>query len=149
MKSLTAGTEIDAWCTKCRMDLGHRIVALVETRPKRVICLTCNSEHNYRASQADAKVDLVLRTKRSSTAGKPKVPRPKTAADHIKEWESKIAGQATTAFIRYSIDRTFKSGQCVIHKTFGEGVVTDVLESYKINVLFRGGPKTLVHGKTN
>jgi len=29
-------------------DLGHRIVAMVDRRPKRVICLTCNSEHNYR-----------------------------------------------------------------------------------------------------
>ena len=48
VKPLTAGSEIDAWCTKCRMDLLHRIVAMVRGRPKRVICMTCNSEHNYR-----------------------------------------------------------------------------------------------------
>ena len=29
MKALTAGSEIDSYCTRCRMDLGHRIVALV------------------------------------------------------------------------------------------------------------------------
>ncbi|MDX2053924.1 MAG: hypothetical protein SFV15_16095 [Polyangiaceae bacterium] len=150
MKPLVAGSEIDAWCTKCRLDLGHRIVALIEGRPKRVICLTCSSEHNYRASQADAKADIVLRTQRSATSGpkKSKVPRVKSAADHTKDWESQIAGQATTAFIRYTIDRTFKPGQVLIHKTFGEGVVTDVLESDKMTVLFRTGPKTLVHSKT-
>src|SRR5258706_13789676 len=48
VKPLTAGSEIDAWCTRCRMDLGHRIVAMVGGAPKRVICQTCNSEHNYR-----------------------------------------------------------------------------------------------------
>ena len=53
MKSLTAGSEIDAWCTKCRMDLMHRIVAMVQSAPKRVICLTCNSEHNYRAPRTE------------------------------------------------------------------------------------------------
>ena len=53
MKSLTAGAEIDAWCTKCRMDLMHRIVAMVQSAPKRVICLTCNSEHNYRAPRTE------------------------------------------------------------------------------------------------
>ncbi len=47
-KKLSAGSEIDAWCTRCRMDLGHRIVAMVGTAPKRVICLTCGSVHNYR-----------------------------------------------------------------------------------------------------
>ncbi len=150
MKSLVAGSEIDAWCTKCRLDLGHRIVALIEGRPKRVICLTCSSEHNYRASQADAKADLVLRTQRSATSGpkKPKTTKAKTASDHIKDWESKIAGQATAAFVRYTIDRTFKPGQVLIHKTFGEGFVTEVMESEKINVLFRTGPKTLVHSKS-
>ena len=49
MKKLTAGSEIDAWCTKCRMDLGHRIVAMVKDQPKRVVCQTCGSQHNYRA----------------------------------------------------------------------------------------------------
>ena len=54
LKPLTAGSEIDAWCTSCRMDLGHRIVAMVEGRPKRVECLTCGGQHNYRAPKAES-----------------------------------------------------------------------------------------------
>ena len=45
----TVGGEIDAWCTSCRMNLNHRIVAIVRSTPKRVECLTCNKQHNYRA----------------------------------------------------------------------------------------------------
>ncbi|MDQ2643863.1 MAG: hypothetical protein M3020_08625, partial [Myxococcota bacterium] len=55
MKALSAGKEIDSWCTKCRLELGHRIVAMVGGAPKRVICLTCGSEHNYRAVKSDAR----------------------------------------------------------------------------------------------
>jgi hypothetical protein len=52
MKPLGAGSEIDAWCTWCRMDLGHRVVAMVGGAPKRVVCLTCDREHDYRAPRS-------------------------------------------------------------------------------------------------
>ena len=35
-RKLTAGGEVVAYCTKCRMDLNHRIVALVDGIPVKV-----------------------------------------------------------------------------------------------------------------
>ena len=58
MKPLTAASEIDSWCTKCRMDLGHRIVAMVGGAPKRDVCLTCGSEHNYRAPRSAGRISV-------------------------------------------------------------------------------------------
>lgn len=146
MKPLSAGSEIDSWCTKCRMDLGHRIVAMVSSRPKRVICLTCGSEHNYRAP-ASAR-DKVKRAPRApGGAAERATVKARAEADRVNSWESRIAGQANDAFVRYSMDKTFAPGQLINHKKFGEGYVVTVLEDCKIEIMFRDGMKTLAHGQ--
>jgi hypothetical protein len=43
-----AGQEIDAFCTKCKMDLLHKIVAAVNGKPAKVECRTCFTVHMYR-----------------------------------------------------------------------------------------------------
>ena len=49
-KPLRAGGEVDAWCTKCKLVLNHRVIAMVAGTPVRVECSTCNgSHHNFRA----------------------------------------------------------------------------------------------------
>ncbi len=145
MKPLSAGSEIDAWCTKCRMDLGHRIVAMVASAPKRVICLTCNSEHNYRAP-ASEKPKRAAAKPRTSAAERVTV-KARAEAERVNNWESRIAGQAHDAFIRYSMEKTFEPGQLINHKKFGEGYVVNVLDANKIEIMFRDGPKTLAHGQ--
>lgn len=44
------GGEVDAACTKCKMLLGHTILAMVGSRIARVRCNTCQGEHNFRTS---------------------------------------------------------------------------------------------------
>ena len=152
MKSLTAGSEIDAWCTKCRMDLMHRIVAMVQGAPKRVICLTCNSEHNYRGPKTETTASGLQVRARSSGQG----PKPTAAAQRVtlkakaeKEradsWASKTLGQAVDAFTRYAMDKQFTEGELVLHSKFGEGYVDKVLDGAKISIMFRDGAKTLAH----
>ena len=149
MKPLAAGSEIDAWCTKCRMDLGHRIVAMVEARPKRVICQTCNSEHNYREPKTSA-TGVVRRRSPASTA--PKKPRTTQKAqaefDRVRGWEERVAGQAVSTFKRYSMDQTFEVNDLVLHKKFGEGYVLEVLGAAKVSIMFRDGARTLAQGQS-
>ena len=116
MKVLTAGSEIDSWCTRCRMDLGHRIVAMVGEAPKRVICLTCNSEHNYRAprSERDAAIARTRGTtppRAPRTASQRVAERQKAEATRVNDWEKRIAGQDVDNFTRYSIDKSFAEGE--------------------------------------
>lgn len=148
MKPLSAGSEIDAYCTKCRMDLGHRVIAMVGPTPKRVICQTCNSQHNYRAPRSEA-----ARTKtrapaapRAASSGRasPAASRGRAEQERRSEWETRIAGKALTAFIRYSMERRFSAGDLILHSKFGEGYVADV-EGSKISVMFRDGARTLAH----
>lgn len=153
MKPLSAASEIDAWCTKCRLTLGHRIVALVSGAPKRVICLTCGSEHNYRLppsakagvrSQSGgprASAAAVLRSSPSARVTS------KARAEHerYENWASRTLGKSVDAFTRYSMDRSFRPGELVIHSKFGEGYVDQVLEDSKVDVVFREGHKILAH----
>ncbi|HMR75874.1 MAG TPA: hypothetical protein PKD61_12195 [Polyangiaceae bacterium] len=146
MKALEAGSEIDSYCTKCRMDLGHRIVAMVAARPKRVICLTCGSQHNYRAPASDREAARKRTAGPRQSAGVRVTLKARAEADRVNEWESRIAGQAHDAFERYSMDKSFRPGQLIQHKKFGEGYVVDVLDGGKVNIMFRDGVKTLAHG---
>ncbi len=155
MKSLSAASEIDAWCTKCRMDLGHRIVAMVGGAPKRVVCLTCNSEHNYRPPRVAGKKDVGVHVRGSSqraestrapaTAGARAALKARGESQRYESWASKTLGQAVDAFTRYSMERSFREGELVIHPKFGEGYVQQVLEGGKVNVMFRDGAKVLAH----
>src|SRR6476659_6393563 len=44
-----AANEALAYCTSCKMDLNHVIVAMKGDRIAKVQCLTCKKEHVYRA----------------------------------------------------------------------------------------------------
>jgi hypothetical protein len=142
------------------MDLLHRIVAMVESRPKRVVCTTCGSEHNYRPPKAaTAKAERVKASREAvaKEAGekapkekKEKAPstsaRVRNEAQRVKDWEERVLGQAATAFTRFTIDKTYSAQQLVLHKKFGEGYVVELLEDGKVAIMFRDGLKTLVHG---
>jgi hypothetical protein len=139
------------------MDLGHRVVAMVAGAPKRVVCLTCGAEHNYRAPRNEKpSTGVHVRSTRTSEGPKPKTPtlgaraalKARTESQRYEGWASKTLGQAVDAFTRYSMERTFRQGELVMHPKFGEGYVDQVLEGGKVNVMFREGPKVLAHRVT-
>lgn len=154
MPVIVAGNEVDAWCTKCRMDLLHRVVAAVAGKPKRVECQTCHTQHNYRAPKG-AKEPLPREGEATSTrTPKAKAPKaakaakiPKRLQPMVSEWESRVLGQTSSAFAAYSASGSFSANQLLRHKSFGDGYVAEVMEDNKINVIFRDGPRTLVHGR--
>lgn len=149
MKPLTAGSEIDSYCTRCRMDLGHRIVAMVGGAPKRVICLTCNSEHNYREPRTlKSSSSVVIRNKKSEpkpTAAQRVTQKARAEAERHETWATRALGKPLDAFTKYGMDRHFREGELVIHTKFGEGYVDQVLDGGKVSVMFRDGARTLAH----
>ncbi len=42
------GRDIDAWCTRCKLDLGHVITAMSGDTVVQVRCNTCGSVHRYK-----------------------------------------------------------------------------------------------------
>jgi Zn ribbon nucleic-acid-binding protein len=150
-KTTTAGSEVDAYCTKCKMDLNHRIIAMEGTTIKRVECLTCRGHHNYRLPKAAKKKTAKKRATRSTGA---RSAAAKAAAEQKKKdeqratWEQAIMGRSTDDFVPYRMTDLFQEGQLIRHKKFGDGVVWEAMEGGKIAILFEAGPKTLVHGRS-
>lgn len=142
------GGEIDAFCTKCKMDLNHRIIAMVVDDVKRVECLTCHGQHNYRrpAAEREREKEQKAHTKAihagTSTKREPKS-APKTERSNKASWEKSIAGQPASAFKSYSIKSGFNPGDLVRHSKFGDGVIARVLDPHKVEILFEDGPRTM------
>ncbi|MCC6557157.1 MAG: hypothetical protein IT372_29745 [Polyangiaceae bacterium] len=163
-KKPRTGGEIDSWCTKCRLDLTHRIIAMVGDVVKRVECKTCGSHHNYRAPKSERDRKAAARPASSFAASRSSdgrassgSPRPAserlTAAqraerDQIAAWEHAIAGRPSTAFKPYRITLVLGEGELVHHSKFGDGVVAKVIDNGKVEILFKDGPRTMAHGQT-
>src|SRR6187455_808460 len=101
-KPLRAGGEVDSWCTKCKLVLNHRIIAMVGGTPVRVECSTCSSHHNYRPRGPGERAPSVVRAGSSPASGSsgPRATRSsvtkaqQAALDRERTWEKAIAGKA-------------------------------------------------------
>lgn len=156
-KPLRAGGEVDSWCTKCKLVLNHRIIAMVGGTPARVECSTCGSHHNFRARAPGDKAPAATTTRKvgaSSTSGprstRSSVTKAQQAAlDRERSWEKAIAGKAVSEFKPYRVDELFAEGDLIRHKKFGDGVVTRILDPKKVEILFKDEPRTLAQGLTD
>jgi hypothetical protein len=129
-KTIKVGGDIDAWCTKCKMVLGHTVLAMVGTKAKRVRCNTCQGEHNYRGTSEPVK--------RASSAARDK--------PVVTSWEALIAKKDVSRARKYSTKERFGQDEVLNHPVFGIGLVQEV-RGDKIQVAFKADVKTLVHGK--
>jgi len=129
------GKEIESWCTKCKLMLGHTIEAVVGGRITKVHCNTCRGQHAHRAKPPGT----------GTGARKPRASRAtaesKTAADYAAMLRSKDPNSAKP----YATTDRFKPGELIRHATFGLGLVTALKDVNKIEVVFGDGAKTMIH----
>jgi hypothetical protein len=145
VKPLRVAGEVDSWCTKCRLVLNHRIVSMKVGKAYQVECLTCRSTHLWRALAPGEKAAPSLGADRPARAsGAPRSTRAAAGAiRHVQTWEKAIAGKGMNEFKPYEVGRTFKEGDLVRHKKFGDGLVTRIIDAHKVEVLFKDEAKTL------
>lgn len=60
---------------------------------------------------------------------------------------AKIENLATQTGAPYDQSRTYRSGQFMLHPTFGQGEVMTVFEAKKIDVLFMDQVRRLIHSR--
>lgn len=136
---INAGSEIDAWCTSCRLNLNHRVVAMVGEAAKRVQCLTCNKQHNYRAPRTED-------APKAKAAGASKTKASARVPAYRKEWEGYVEEVDESDFVPYSTHSSLEVGQLIEHAKFGRGYVKESMGAQKVSVLFADGARTLIHG---
>jgi len=131
----SAGGFVAAHCTKCKLELGHTIMAMMGEKIVRVKCRTCGSEHNYRDKTKKEAVRKrpVAKAKRAAPLKRPE-----------RNWEEAMS-KVTGADIPYDGTRSYKPGQPVAHHVFGSGVVVETSEK-KVTVIFKDKERRLVSG---
>ena len=122
------GKSCEAWCTRCKLEAEHTIIAMVDSLPKRVECNSCHSHHNYRLAP-DQRRTAKMKGSRSRRISR------------------KLSTDDTLEARLYSMTGRFESDEVVEHESFGVGIVQQVQPGNKIEVLFKSGKKLLVHGR--
>ncbi|HLW55909.1 MAG TPA: hypothetical protein VKY27_00905 [Bacteriovoracaceae bacterium] len=137
MSQLTVGKDVLSYCSKCKLNLGHTIVAMKDTQTiAKVKCNTCKTMHAYKdPSQSKTKQSRV----RKATALSTKIV---SVSDLWMEKMSNTTKKSTP----YSVKGKFLEGDVIDHSKFGPGIVEKVIDD-KIEVVFRHEIKTLVHNK--
>lgn len=114
---------------------------MVGGAPKRVQCLTCNKQHNYRAPRVGG-----VTATRSKPASARSGAAPRQTA-HQREWHDRVASRDANEFVPYSIRATFESGQLIRHPKFGRGIVKEAVGEQKVSVVFEDAVRTLIQGR--
>ncbi len=133
IKTYTVGESVEAWCTKCKLELEHTIIAMVENVPKKVKCNTCGGQHNYRLKPAE----------RSRTVSRKTTRKVKSHEASYNELNEKLTGGDLSHARKYSMQGNFKKDEILDHPTFGIGIVTAVIQSHKMEIIFKDGPRLL------
>jgi hypothetical protein len=131
--SYKTGEYINAWCTKCKLELGHTIVAMVENVPKRVKCNTCNGQHNYRNAPAASNRIKSIHAKRKTKARDTK----------YQEYMLRLSDDGLSNAQKYTTKGSFEKDDVIEHSKFGTGIVVSVIHMNKIEIFFKDGPKLL------
>jgi hypothetical protein len=154
-KGLTAGGECDAWCTKCKRDTLHNIVAMDSTgkTPAQVQCRSCQGTHKYRAPKETPVAKALAKAPKAKAAGTKKAADKKSAAPSTasiyKRWEELLGRRGGNQAVPYKVTAAFGYDDVVEHKDFGVGFVIEEVAYNRIKVLFQDSERTLVarHGQ--
>ncbi|MCA9564195.1 MAG: hypothetical protein KC561_11935 [Myxococcales bacterium] len=138
MAEAVVGRDIDAWCNKCKLELAHIVVAMVDGVPVKVLCKTCRSEHRYKSKTAATR----KKSASAAPAKSPRAPQSTKSSDYIIAMKGKDLGDA----VPYSPKGQYQPEDLVVHPKFGVGIVTASAGPNKIDVMFDTETKRLVHG---
>ncbi len=137
MTAYSAGKEVLSYCGKCKLPLGHTIVSMKDTHTiGKVKCNTCQEMHMYKDPATKSK------KVKSSTTTRTRKKKSISVNDLWTEEMGKVTGKS----VKYTIRETFEVGDILDHKSFGPGIVQNLVDD-KIEVLFQHEIKLLVHGK--
>ena len=134
-KTITTGGDIDSYCTKCKLNLEHIIMAMIGGSVVKVKCKTCGSIHKFKGTP-------VAKPRPSRPTG----PTTRSYISNQALWES-VIDRTDGKGIPYDMSRSYQIGNVIDHTVFGKGVVQKVLPN-KCTVLFRDRERMLATGNS-
>lgn len=135
--SSSVGKEALAYCTSCKMDLAHIVVAMKGDRIAKAECKTCKKTHGYKAPKGVTEPPKKrTRAKKSEAA---------EAISIEAEWEKLMAANKNAPMKNYSMKAFFALGDKISHPNFGEGIIGKLIYPNKVEVIFRTDLRVLIH----
>lgn len=119
--------------------LAHTIESVSGEKITRVHCNTCKTQHAFRPKPPGK---AAPRKARSASAG-----ASRSAKDGPQDdFESLMRGKDPASARRYALAERFEPGELIKHSQFGLGVVVNVKDHDKIQVVFADSQRMLVQG---
>ena len=131
------GQEVEAFCKKCKSDTIHVITSMTGLIIDKAMCKNCMSYHKIKLPDESPKKPLSKTTKKAPAVKTVKRPR-------RDKWTRLLDSTDSNEAISYSMDKVYELATPIHHKTFGLGVVKNIIDVQKIEVLFHDGAKIMV-----
>ncbi len=142
-KIIQVGDEVEALCGVCKDATVHVVEVIKNDKITKVMCKSCMASHRFRVADEAGRAKLAEKkaTKKVAKIKKP----PKTKEQ--RKWSrvlSKVDAEHPT---EYTMGSTYNANDVIEHSKFGVGVVIEVVDPYKVAVVFEQGQKTLVQNR--
>jgi len=142
--SIGPGDDVEAWCTRCRMNLNHRVIAVLGNEVKKVHCLTCGGDHQYYPPKGDESDKRPVREPKPTRSK----PEPRSSRRASGEWSRIMKEMPPDVSPRpYKASDTYQPAEYIAHAVFGPGRVLEILGRERMEVIFKEGRKVLVCNK--
>src|SRR3954467_5298995 len=107
------GSDVEAYCPKCKGDTTHVVISKYEDEIRRVQCNPCGDVHAYRKPRGEAEDDS------------PEPPTTKKRAAKAKPtWEQVMAKPKKEPKL-YMVSQEYKENELIAHPKFGAGFVSE------------------------
>jgi Zn ribbon nucleic-acid-binding protein len=130
------GSDVEAYCPKCKADTTHVVISKYEDEIRRVQCNPCGDVHSFRKPRGEVEDD---------------VPEPIAAKKRamIKKlnWDEFFAKHGEKQGKPYEFRERYTENVIVTHPKFGRGFVSEVVSDSKVEVTFKDARRVLVHNR--
>lgn len=132
------GSDVEAYCPKCKADTTHVVISKYEDEIRRVQCNPCGDVHSYRKPRGEVDDDMP----------EPVAARRRAALKKLT-WEEFFAKHGEKPAKPYEFRELYKENIILDHPKFGKGFVSEVVSDSKVEITFKDARRVLVHNRKN
>ena len=130
------GSDVEAYCPKCKGDTTHVVISKYEDEIRRVQCNPCGDVHSFRKPRGDVEDDVPepIAAKKRALMKKP------TFDEFFAKHSDKNAKP-------YEFREHYHENVIVTHPKFGKGFISEIMSDSKVEVTFKDSRRVLVHNR--
>ena len=130
------GSDVEAYCPKCKADTTHVVISKYEDEIRRVQCNPCGDVHSFRKPRGEAEEDIP----------EPVAARKRALLKKLS-WEEFFAKHGDKNMKPYEFREAYRENAVVFHPKFGKGYISEVVSESKVEITFSDARRILVHNR--